>query len=71
MTDKEARDIGAMVFRTTASGQDVIGPIVKAGYRAAIEEAHDTFVSIRRAQSGAEACEVYGRWLDAKLKEKP
>ncbi len=43
--------------------------LVLAGYRAGLEEAHAGFVEIRREQSAKDACETYGWWLDAKLKE--
>ncbi len=44
--------------------------MVLAGYRAGLEEAHGQWVAIRRKQSAADACQEYGRWLDAKLKEQ-
>ncbi len=45
--------------------------LVKAGYRAGLEEAWSAFVEIRRKQSAVDACEEFGRWLDDKLKEQP
>ena len=72
MTDEAARDIGAMVIRRTESGQDIIGPLVQAGYRAGLEEARLVLGKL----SASDQADVFNvqdmlDWLDAKLKEQP
>lgn len=43
----------------------------QAGYRAGLEEVRNTFVDIQRKSMAVYACDLFGRWLDAKLKEQP
>lgn len=70
MTDEEARKIAMSVVGYAYDVSEFNVELVKEGYRAALADVHDQFVTIRRKKSAADACEEYGDWLQAQVKKE-
>lgn len=67
MTDEE---IKAHLAQNPALA-GLIEAAFQSGYRAGLKDVRNTFVEIRRNNMAVDACELFGRLLDAKLKEQP